>query len=904
MSMGIPCIEGRNCSEVREGAISTHAPIEPLQSQAKQDRFFCRSRANKSSTLCKKPLIPALWRWKGVAPHEGKTVKTSKYGEVKVIPLSRMDEYLARPEFQQEEPPEKLAMTIGFNMAFYGSWFPEGLKKEFDEAHQRLERQGKPAGPHLMNYEAMYAPNEGRFLRWIQDRMSSWNKRAEATLRGSLSEKLNLENSLGVTQRWEDRLSPNGWQKVHGLFAKTDELTNRRGFEWEKDINRLFEAGGIFGRVIGSQIISGLTAKFAGKKEESFQLSSDLFEAGRDPEEVLKALRSDDVVYKPLSKEWQRPVWDFLRNNLDPLSSQKVYWFAVGAFLENNPEYIPSFIEERERWVSRLPKEYQFYGDLDVANSDEVVDIFADLFEKDKIPPEHKLTAYHYVLTDHKIDREKDYAAIKDVQRLEERLMADHLQEIPKEDPNFYTRGAELGNTLFLRRAREWGAQKTIDFMKGIFPEEMHAKLTLSFRVIRLFIDLDPKEIEAFLAELQDPTRRDLEAVRDDPLWKNLWGEFVTGFSLGLTLFASQDIALARIYNAALATLPVFLLGHGKKREVEKFYYANHPYARLYNMPDDIRPTGEISFVSVDEFKDPRLAAHIDKRNVTPLNGKATQWKKVKNSSNGAEATHGEATSAFAVGERFGLAPHAGLYIAPVDFEREQLPSTLARNLEEVIRKKRDDPAIGVVGMSFGLAVPHVFRKEVARSRIFQKLKRVAEALHSRGVALVASSGNTGSEELINMAGFLPHVQLIGSLDSELTEDRSDDWRSDYTTGGDKVNPVRFLAHADPLLRPSEGEKMEWDWGAGTSFAQPHFSGVLLLMKSVNPSLTWDEIYKILEETRDMGGTKDKWDRTVKPVLTIDPIEAIAVAAKRPGSTYHGERLERLLKHLGYRHQP
>ena len=886
-----------DCVVKAEHGSTGHQYTPKLQDgHEKPDAYLCAY--HPSHLLCQMPKLSALWAKGSEAQEkEGKKVKTSKYGEVEVISLAKMDEHLAKPEFQKQEPPKELILSIMFNVAFYGNWFPEELKTEFDQAHKRLEKQGAKPGAYLMALEATFSPspNEQRFVEWITDRMNSWNQAASKTSYARLEMKENLIQALVTTDRWYAKLSPQAHKKIRALYSRTYKIINRKEFEWEKDFSGGLGALAVIGRASERWTIGALVIKFGGGAEKTFRFSPDLFKKDRNPKETLKTIESSGILYDPIPVEWQKPVWNFFTNHYDQLYKERKYWRALEDFVTNNPDYISAFIEEKDRWTSKLPERRGGGYAHDAADTYDLHCILKSLAEQSKIPEEHKLTVYHYILSTFDRDKKKNYQSIHDVKFLEERVMSDYLVEHTEERPECYSTSCNLGGSLFIKRAKEWGAEKTIGFMKRVIPEVIHDRLGLSFRIVKLLIDLDREEINKFLDELRDPKKRDVEAINSDPLWHEMWSWLLGFLSASSFMYRYSS---EKKYGASLNDLPLLLLRRGKKHLAEEFYFKNHPYAKLYNMARDIRPSGKgLSFVSIDSFADPKRVAHADKDQVYPLNGLTTQWKEVHEES---MATHGVSTSTLAVGDRYGLAPDAELYVAPVDFGSESLPATLIRTLEEVIERREGDSSIAVVGMSFGLSVPHVFRKVAKKSPLFERLKKAAERLHAMGVALVAASGNDGSDDLVNMVGYLPHVQLVGATDSRLTEDRGDDWRAFYTTGGDKENPVRFFAHAQPVLIPENEKDLNWERLTGTSYAQPHFSGVLLLMKEVNPELSWDEHYKVLEQTRDKGSSKSKRGSPIKPVWTIDPMEAIAVVAQRPGSRYKGERLKRLLKHLGY----
>lgn len=244
------------------------------------------------------------------------------------------------------------------------------------------------------------------------------------------------------------------------------------------------------------------------------------------------------------------------------------------------------------------------------------------------------------------------------------------------------------------------------------------------------------------------------------------------------------------------------------------------------------------------------------------------------------------------MGDTLGLAPGAHLYaISSADLGSLE-PLKMAQLFEKVLSQKKKDPGITVVGISLGFEIPDKFRPCLARSKVYQKIAASLDELHGMGVLVVASSGNSGNKNDINLLALLPHVIPVGALSTHLTLDTKDDTQSSYSTGNEASGSARFWAHADPVLYLTGAKRPQWLEKGGTSFAQPYVSATILLIKEVNPALSMDQIVHILEVTCN----KSPANASVK---MMDPMKAVCLAASLPGSTYTGERHTALIHALG-----
>jgi len=168
------------------------------------------------------------------------------------------------------------------------------------------------------------------------------------------------------------------------------------------------------------------------------------------------------------------------------------------------------------------------------------------------------------------------------------------------------------------------------------------------------------------------------------------------------------------------------------------------------------------------------------------------------------------------------------------------------------------DNGADVINMSFG------FRTETGA------LSAAINYAYSRGVVLVASTGNVPTQE-IGLPARRPEVIGVGALS------RSGDLWSGTSTGPELL-----------LVAPGDRVVSTWDTPtnpksyreeSGTSMAAPHVAGVAALLLSAEPSLTVDEVWLAIANTaRDVG-------RPEFGMGIVDPTEALKMAQTMRGGT-------------------
>ena len=141
---------------------------------------------------------------------------------------------------------------------------------------------------------------------------------------------------------------------------------------------------------------------------------------------------------------------------------------------------------------------------------------------------------------------------------------------------------------------------------------------------------------------------------------------------------------------------------------------------------------------------------------------------------------------------------------------------------------------IRVVCMSFG-AGPQGKTDPLARG---------AEALHSRGVLVVASSGNDGPEEgTVKSPGISPFALTVGGTEAK-GEMRLSPFSSRGVYGG--IRKPDVVAPAEDIICTGSAE--DYVTVSGTSIATPIVAGACALVFAARPSYTPDKVRQLIAE--------------------------------------------------------
>ena len=151
------------------------------------------------------------------------------------MPLEKLHEALADPRLADSSNPEgpdgflKLVLS---NVTFYGSWFPEETRHQFDLAHQTLQQKGETPCANLMGLERVYAPNSERFLTWMKQSVDTWIRHYGGYKSFGGDELSSLGEIASVADSWKNDLTPKQIIKVHETFAPVIPVIKGQGVEW------------------------------------------------------------------------------------------------------------------------------------------------------------------------------------------------------------------------------------------------------------------------------------------------------------------------------------------------------------------------------------------------------------------------------------------------------------------------------------------------------------------------------------------------------------------------------------------------------------------------------------------------------------------------------------------------
>jgi subtilisin family serine protease len=165
-------------------------------------------------------------------------------------------------------------------------------------------------------------------------------------------------------------------------------------------------------------------------------------------------------------------------------------------------------------------------------------------------------------------------------------------------------------------------------------------------------------------------------------------------------------------------------------------------------------------------------------------------------------------------------------------------------------------------------------------------IERAINAVASRGIAMIAASGNAGAKSPPLYPAANPHVIAVSATDA----------RDKLFEASNRGSYVALAAPGAEIFLPAPDQKYQIT--SGTSFAAAYVSGVAALMLERNPALKPDDLRAILTRTaRDLGspgrddlfgaGEADAYAAVEASIVPGSPIAASdgAKAAEKPAQT-------------------
>ncbi|MCC7441871.1 MAG: S8/S53 family peptidase, partial [Bdellovibrionales bacterium] len=216
------------------------------------------------------------------------------------------------------------------------------------------------------------------------------------------------------------------------------------------------------------------------------------------------------------------------------------------------------------------------------------------------------------------------------------------------------------------------------------------------------------------------------------------------------------------------------------------------------------------------------------------------------------------ATTATAViNNQFGVAGSGGQVAVPILVKTDLTTGSVKEGL-------RMAQALGaeIVSMSFGGECDNVF------CQFYYTVERYSDAFWAAkraGMLLLAAAGNnTWDARNTIPCRYNGAVMCVGALNRDDTDTA---WYSNFGSNVDIYAPTGI-----PTYGPNNDGDIVWGDYNGTSAATPYTAGVAALLKSANPSLTPDDLHRILVET---GGVDSEDPKVTVYLRAIDALRSL-----------------------------
>jgi len=125
-------------------------------------------------------------------------------------------------------------------------------------------------------------------------------------------------------------------------------------------------------------------------------------------------------------------------------------------------------------------------------------------------------------------------------------------------------------------------------------------------------------------------------------------------------------------------------------------------------------------------------------------------------------------------------------------------------------------------------------------------LKDACKYAHDKGIVVVAAAGNDGAPMVLFPAAYDDYVLAVAASDYN-------DAIAEFSNFGAEVDvaaPGVWILGPAPQLYVGTGF-LPYLFASGTSAASPHVAGLAALIRSAKPSLSADDIMKIIRYTAD-----------------------------------------------------
>ncbi len=163
---------------------------------------------------------------------------------------------------------------------------------------------------------------------------------------------------------------------------------------------------------------------------------------------------------------------------------------------------------------------------------------------------------------------------------------------------------------------------------------------------------------------------------------------------------------------------------------------------------------------------------------------------------------------------------------------------------------KAADNGVSVISMSLGGRVGK------RRQKAYEKAVKYA---NKKGAIVVVAAGNENRNATGTSPANIPGVITVSAVDSTLTRAIFSNEVGDLAMGISAPGVAIYSTMPDDQYASLNG----------TSMATPYVAGLIAMMKSINPTLTTKEIYRILSETGKMTRNDKETGRLIQPFKVL-----------------------------------